>query len=206
MAAQIPLKDPIANAVALAKVTEDKRREVRDGHDGTWVAHPALVPVAQQIFNEGMPGPHQLSNLREDVAVTREMLLAAPGGTRTYAGLRHNVRVGIQYLHSWLQGLGCVPLYGLMEDAATAEIARTQVWQWLHHDAALDDGRVVTPALVRQVLHDEGTQVRESLSDSTSLRRFDDAVEIFERVATSDTLEEFLTLPAYNKLITYEGA
>ena len=203
MAAQIPLKDPQANEAALAKVRDDKLREVRDGHDGTWVAHPALVPIAQQIFNEGMPGPHQLSKLREDVTVTREMLLEAPGGSRTEAGLRQNVRVGIQYLNAWLQGMGCVPLYGLMEDAATSEISRTQVWQWLTHGAALADGRVVTLALVRQVMSEETSALRTQLQDADSLRRFDDAARIFERLATSDTLEDFLTLPAYETLVTY---
>jgi malate synthase len=203
MAAQIPLKDPAANEAALAKVQADKRREVADGHDGTWVAHPALVPVAQEIFNAGMPGPNQLSKLREDVQVSREMLLAAPDGTRTEAGLHQNIRVGIQYLHAWLQGLGCVPLYGLMEDAATAEISRTQVWQWLRHGAALDDGRVVTQALVRQIIAEEEAILRTSIADGVSRSRFDDAVEIFGRLATSETLDDFLTLPAYQKLLTY---
>ncbi len=203
MAAQIPLKDPQANEAALAKVREDKQREVTDGHDGTWVAHPALVPIALEVFSAGMPGPNQLSKLREEVTVSRDMLLAPPGGTRTEAGLRHNVRVGMQYLHAWLQGMGCVPLYGLMEDAATAEISRTQVWQWLRHGAALDDGRVVTLPLVRQVMSDEQGALRAQITDSSALRRFDDAAQIFERLATSDTLEDFLTLPAYEKLVSY---
>lgn len=203
MAAQIPLKDPVANETAIAKVQADKQREVGDGHDGTWVAHPALVPVAQKIFDAGMTGPNQLSRLREDVQVSRDMLLAAPEGTRSEAGLRQNVRVGIQYLHAWLQGLGCVPLYGLMEDAATAEISRTQVWQWIRHGATLDDGRTVNAALVRQVIADEQAPLRAAITDAGSRGRFDDAVDIFGRMATSDTLEDFLTLPAYQKLMTY---
>src|SRR5258705_9933715 len=173
MAAQIPLKDPQANEAALARVREDKLREVRDGHDGTWVAHPALVPIALEIFEAA--GPNQLAMLREDVTVTREDLLASPGGTRTEAGLRHNVRVGIQYLHAWLQGLGCVPLYGLMEDAATSEISRTQVWQWLRHGAALDDGRTVTLPLVQQIMTEELATLRAQIAEPESRRRFDDA-------------------------------
>lgn len=201
MAAQIPLKDPQANAAALAKVREDKLREMGDGHDGTWVAHPALVPVAQEVF--ASVAPNQLSKLREDVVVTAADLVAPPDGTRTESGLRHNVRVGIQYLHAWLRGSGCVPLYGLMEDAATSEISRAQVWQWLRHGAALDDGRTITLALVRQVMAEETATLRAQITDAADLKRFDDAARIFERMATSDTLEDFLTLPAYETLNTY---
>ena len=200
MAAQIPLKDPQANEAALAKVREDKQREVRDGHDGTWVAHPALVSVAREFFDA--VAPNQLAKLREDVVVTAADLVEAPDGTRTEAGLRHNVRVGIQYLHAWLQGSGCVPLYGLMEDAATSEISRTQVWQWLRHDATLDDGRTVSLPLVRQVMAEEQGVLRAQITDADSLRRFDAAAQIFERLATSEVLEDFLTLPAYDKLVT----
>ena len=161
MAAQIPIKDdPVANDAALAKVRADKVREVRAGHDGTWVAHPALVPIAKQIFDEGMPGPNQLSAGMNTPPVTEAMLLAPPPGTRTETGLRHNIRVGIQYIEAWLRGLGCVPIYNLMEDAATAEICRTQVWQWVHHRATLEDGRVVTPDLVRQLVDEELTRIR----------------------------------------------
>jgi len=199
MAAQIPLKDPAANAAALQKVRDDKLREVRDGHDGTWVAHPALVPIAQDIF--AAAAPNQLSKLREDVTVTAADLVAPPDGTRTEAGLRQNVRVGIQYLHAWLRGSGCVPLYGLMEDAATSEISRAQVWQWLRHGAVLDDGRPVTLALVRAVIAEETATLRAQITEADSLRRFDEAVAIFDRMATSDTLEDFLTLPAYQALI-----
>jgi malate synthase len=149
MAAQIPIKDnPEANARALDKVRADKLREVREGHDGTWVAHPALVPVAKQVFDDGMPGPNQLDRKRNDVSASAAALVEPPHGTRTDAGLRHNIRVGIQYLEAWLGGQGAVPIYNLMEDAATAEISRTQIWQWIKHRATLDDGRTVTKALV----------------------------------------------------------
>src|SRR5258708_15631667 len=140
MAAQIPIKDdPAANEAALEKVRADKLREVKAGHDGTWVAHPGLVPIAKDIFDAHMPGPNQLGVTRGDPAeVTREDLLQVPEGARTEAGLRHNIRVGIQYIESWLRGNGCVPLYHLMEDGATAEISRAQVCQWLYHKASVD--------------------------------------------------------------------
>ncbi|HEV3049240.1 MAG TPA: malate synthase A, partial [Longimicrobium sp.] len=156
MAAFIPIKgDPAANEGALAQVRADKLREVKNGHDGTWVAHPALVPLARSVFDTHMKGPHQLDNLRADVKVGEAELLAVPQGTRTEEGLRHNIRVGIQYMAAWLDGLGCVPLYNLMEDAATAEISRAQVWQWIHHGATLEDGRHVTRELFRKVLAEE---------------------------------------------------
>jgi malate synthase len=204
MAAQIPIKDdPEANAQALDKVRADKLREVREGHDGTWVAHPALVPVAKAVFDDGMPGPNQLDRLRDDVRVTAADLIEPPRGTRTDAGLRHNIRVGLQYLEAWLGGQGAVPIYNLMEDAATAEISRTQIWQWLHHRAALDDGRVVTRALVEQCIGEEFNRVRDEVGAARFDRgRFPAARALFERVALSDTLEEFLTLPAYDILVT----
>ncbi len=153
MAAQIPIKrDPAANAAAMAKVEADKRREVTDGHDGTWVAHPGLVGLAMAVFDAGMPAASQRERLRDDVRITAADLLSPPEGTRTMAGLRLNVNVGILYLAAWLDGMGCVPLYDLMEDAATAEISRCQVWQWLRHAADLDDGRTVTPALLSAVV------------------------------------------------------
>ena len=190
MAAQIPIKDdPEANANAMAKVRADKLREVREGHDGTWVAHPALVTIAKQVFDEGMPGPNQLHRLREDVVANAATLLEPPAGTRTENGLRHNIRVGVQYLEAWLGGQGSVPIYNLMEDAATAEISRTQIWQWITHGAALDDGRVVTRALVQQLIAEE------------SAGRLATARALFEAVATSDELEDFLTLPAYEILV-----
>ncbi len=202
MAAQIPIKDdPAANEAALAKVRADKLREVKDGHDGTWVAHPGLVSVAREVFDAHRDGPNQLARRRDDVYVTAADLLQVPTGTRTEAGLRHNVRVGIQYLEAWLKGLGCVPLYHLMEDAATAEISRTQVWQWVRHGAALDDGPAVTADLVRQLTAEElGRVAGEIGPDRFRAGRFDEATELFLRLATAPECEDFLTLPAYERL------
>src|SRR5437867_3931390 len=199
MAAQIPIKgDPAANAAALEKVRQDKLREVREGHDGTWVAHPALVPVAKEVFDDGMPGPNQLDRMREDVSASAAALVEPPRGTRTDEGLRHNIRVGIQYLEAWLGGQGAVPIYNLMEDAATAEISRTQIWQWIRHQATLDDGRTVTKALVEQCIGEEYDRVRREVGAARFDRgHFPEARKLFEEVATSDELQEFLTLPAY---------
>jgi malate synthase len=204
MAAQIPIKDnPEANARALDKVRADKLREVREGHDGTWVAHPALVPVAKDVFDEGMPGPNQLDRLREDVVASAGALIEPPRGTRTDQGLRHNIRVGIQYLEAWLGGQGAVPIYNLMEDAATAEISRTQIWQWIAHRAMLDDGRVVTRPLVLQCIGEEYERVRREVGAARFDRgHFPEARKLFEEVATSEELVDFLTLPAYEVLET----
>jgi malate synthase len=203
MAAQIPIKDnPEANARALDKVRADKLREVREGHDGTWVAHPALVPVAKDVFDEGMPGPNQLDRKRDDVSASAAALVEPPHGTRTDAGLRHNIRVGIQYLEAWLGGQGAVPIYNLMEDAATAEISRTQIWQWIKHRATLDDGRTVTKALVEQCVGEEYAHVRDEVGAARFDRgHFPEARTLFEQVATSDDLQDFLTLPAYEILV-----
>lgn len=203
MAAQIPIKtDPEANRAALDKVRADKLREVTDGHDGTWVAHPGLVPVARDIFDAHMTGPNQLHVLREDVVVTAEDLLRAPSGTRSLAGLRHNIRVGVQYLEAWLRGLGCVPLYNLMEDAATAEISRAQVWQWVRHGAALDSGEIVTKDLVRRITKEEMDTLRGVLGDARwTGGRFEEACRLFEDLATAEELADFLTVPAYEMLI-----
>jgi malate synthase len=202
MAAQIPVKnDPAANEAAFAKVRADKEREAGDGHDGTWVAHPDLVPVAMEVFDRLMPGPNQLAKKREDVSVTRDQLLEVHPGVRTEAGLRENIRVGVQYIEAWLRGRGAVPLYNLMEDAATAEISRAQVWQWLYHGADLDDGRIVTPALFRQVMDDEMKRVRESVGPQVyDAGRFSEAVKLFADMSLAKEFEEFLTLPAYRLL------
>src|SRR5213592_301730 len=202
MAAQIPIKrDPALNAKALEKVRADKLREVRQGHDGTWVAHPALVPVAKQVFDQGMPGPNQLERLREDVQVTAANLLEPPRGTRTEAGLRLNIRVAIRYLEAWLNGQGCVPIYDLMEDAATAEISRAQVWQWLRHDARLQSGRPVTATLLQQTLSELVETLPERVGvDPGGGGRFELAARIFEQVATAAEFPEFLTLVAYDYL------
>jgi malate synthase len=203
MAAQIPIKDdPEANERAMEKVRADKLREVREGHDGTWVAHPALVPIAKPIFDQGMPDPNQLHRLRDDVATSAAALVEPPSGTRTEAGLRHNIRVGIQYLEAWLGGQGAVPIYNLMEDAATAEISRTQIWQWLKHGAALDDGRMVTRRMVDGLVAEEFVRVRQEVGAQRFERgRFDEARSLFVEVATADELQEFLTIPAYEILL-----
>jgi malate synthase len=203
MAAQIPIKsDPEANRVALDKVRADKLREVRDGHDGTWVAHPGLVPVAREAFENEMGGrPNQLHLLREDVRVGEEDLLRLPTGPRTEKGLRWNIRVGILYLEAWLRGTGCVPLYHLMEDAATAEISRAQVWQWLRHSAVLDDGRPVSRELVERVVAEEMGSIREEVGpDRFDGGRFDDARELFSGLCYEEAMEEFLTSYAHDTL------
>jgi len=202
MAAQIPIKnDEARNAAALDKVRADKLREVRDGHDGTWVAHPGLVPVAREVFEAHMKGPNQIGRLREDVRVSAADLLRVPEGTRTEEGLRLNVRVGIQYIESWLRGQGCVPLYSLMEDAATAEISRAQVWQWIHHGASLEDGRRVTADLLRTVIDDEMKRIEGEVgSDRFRGGRFAEARALFEWISTNPALQTFLTLPAYEAL------
>ena len=184
MAAQVPIKnDPVANEQALEKVRQDKLREVKAGHDGTWVAHPGLVGIAKDIFDEHMKGPNQISVKREEVHITAKDLLEVPPGTITEAGLRINIDVGLQYLEAWLRGVGCVPIYNLMEDAATAEICRAQVWQWVKHGAKLDDGRTVTADLVTK-LTDEQAKPGQ-------------ATTLFKQMMTSGDFQEFLTLGAY---------
>ncbi len=208
MAAYIPVKDdPAANDRALAQVRADKLREVRDGHDGTWVAHPGLVPIAKAVFDDAMKTPNQIHVKREDVHVQERDLLAVPEGTRTEEGLRHNLRVGVQYLEAWFRGSGCVPLYNLMEDAATAEISRAQVWQWIHHGAALSDGRRITPALFRRLLDEEMQRIRTEVGERRfESGKFGQARELFERLSTAAQFEEFLTLPAYDVLVGDVGA
>ena len=203
MAAQIPIKDdPIANESALAKVRADKLREVKDGHDGTWVAHPGLVPVALAVFDEHMPESSQIQRKRADLSIVRNDLLCVPEGTRTEAGLRHNVRVGVRYIEAWLRGSGCVPIYHLMEDAATAEISRAQVWQWLHFQSLLDDGSAVTGERVGRIIEEEMRRVREEIGNERFERgRFADARALFASLSMSETFEEFLTLPAYELLL-----
>jgi malate synthase len=203
MAAQIPIKnDPEANALALKKVRDDKLREVGDGHDGTWVAHPGLVPIAMEVFNEGMPGPNQLDRLREDVHVAAADLLTVPDGPITEAGLRININVGLRYLESWLRGSGCVPIFNLMEDAATCEISRTQIWQWIRHPrGVLDDGRKITVELFRSMMDEELSRIRADIgAGAYDEGKFPLARTIFDQVTTSPAFVEFLTLPAYDYL------
>jgi malate synthase len=190
MAAQIPIKDDAAaNEAALARVRADKEREARDGHDGTWVAHPGLVALAKGVFDAHVKGKNQLGVLREDVHVTREDLLRVPEGTRTEEGLRHNVRVGVRYLEAWLRGQGCVPLFNLMEDAATAEISRAQVWQQVRHG-------LVSAERLDQVMREE--------LPATSEGRFDEARALFRALSTAAEFEPFLTVPAYQRLLATE--
>jgi malate synthase len=191
MAAQIPIKNDLAaNEKALEKVRQDKLREVTAGHDGTWVAHPGLVPIAKEVFDRHMKEANQISRQRDDVQVKANDLLAVTEGKITEEGLRWNIDVGLQYLESWLRGSGCVPIYNLMEDAATAEICRSQVWQWVKHGATLADGRPVTQDMVRQVIGEQKNKLKGS--------RMADAAEIFERMMTSKDFAEFLTLVAYD--------
>src|SRR5437868_14658163 len=180
MAAQIPVKnDPKANEEAMAKVRADKEREAGDGHDGTWVAHPGLVPIAREVFDRIMPTPNQIARKREEVSVTAADLLAVPRGTITEPGLRQNINVAIGYIEAWLRGSGCVPLYHLMEDAATAEISRAQIWQWIRHGAKLDDGRVVDVALCGAVLDEELAKLRAGADDGA---RYEDAAALFREL------------------------
>ena len=193
MAAQIPVKgDPVANDAAFAKVRADKQREALAGHDGTWVAHPDLVPVARAVFDRLAPEPNQLGRLREDVALTRDDLLRIHDGPRTEAGLRENIRVGIGYIEAWLSGRGAVPLYNLMEDAATAEICRTQIWQWLQLEARLADGRIVAPELVETLIAGEAAGL--------SGARLAEAAGLFRELVLAEDCAEFLTLGAYERL------
>lgn len=203
MAAQIPIKhDAARHAEALAKVRADKEREARDGHDGTWVAHPGLVPIARAVFDELMPGPNQIDRAPAPGHVGRDELLQVHDGPRTEAGLRHNVRVGVQYLESWLRGAGCVPLYDLMEDAATAEICRAQVWQWLTHGAELEGSGPLIRAHFDAVVAEEIAALRASLGPAHfDGGRFAEARELFVALATAPEFAEFLTLPAYERLI-----
>lgn len=196
MSAFIPVKnDEAANEKALAAVRADKEREAGDGHDGTWVAHPALVAVAKQVFDRLMPHKNQLDKPVETVSFTQEDLLRVPEGTITEAGLRNNVSVSIQYLASWISGVGCVPIFNLMEDAATAEIARSQVWQWVHHKAQLADGRTITLALVNATIQEEMEKVK-----GTGDLPYEDAAALFLSLVEPANFCEFLTLPGYQKI------
>ena len=201
MAAQIPIKgDPEANERATSAVRADKLREVRDGHDGTWVAHPALVPIAKAVFDEHMPQANQVEEQRPHLVITEQDLLSVPVGAITEAGLRVNAEVGLRYLAAWLNGTGCVPINDLMEDAATAEISRAQLWQWIRHGAALQDGRPVTVELFRGVLAGVLDELRLELGEGYTGSAFPEAADLFDDLVTDPHFHEFLTLPAYERI------
>ena len=203
MAAQIPIKnDAQANEEAMARVRADKKREATDGHDGTWVAHPGLVAVALEEFDRVMIGPNQIDRKREDVQVTAADLLAVPDGTITEAGLRTNISVSLQYMESWFRGSGCVPINNLMEDAATVEISRSQIWQWIRHPRGiLADGRKVTVELFRQMAAEELQKIKEMVgAQAFASRKFGKAAQLLDNIIISEQFVEFLTLPAYGYL------
>jgi malate synthase len=205
MAAFIPSRrDPEVNATALEKVRQDKQREAGDGFDGSWVAHPDLVPVATEVFDKALGDrPNQLDKLREDVQVTADQLLdvKATPGEITEQGLRNNVDVGIRYIESWLRGVGAAGINNLMEDVATAEISRSQIWQWVHNSVSLSSGQQVDANLVRQVADEELAGLRNTMGEqSYDAGRFKEAREVFEQVALADEFVDFLTLPAYDLL------
>jgi malate synthase len=203
MAAQIPVKnDEAANEAAFAKVRADKEREVRDGYDGTWVAHPDLVPVAKDVFDRMMEGKNQTARVRQHVRVLRDDLLKVHHGTKTEEGFRLNIRVGVQYIEAWVRGRGAVPIYNLMEDAATAEISRAQIWQWIRYEAELEGGIVVTPKFFERALGEEMERVKEEIgADGYASGRFPEAIALFRDISLSDEFVDFLTIPAYRLIV-----
>ena len=202
MAAQIPIKeDPERNKIAIEKVRQDKLREAKAGHDGTWVAHPGLVPIAKEVFDEYMPQANQMDNMRNDVYVSANDLIAVPEGTITEEGLRMNINVGILYIESWLRGVGAAAIYHLMEDAATAEISRTQVWQWIKNNTQLDDGRFITFDLCNELIGEELKKIQLYVGEEAyKAGRFREAVQIFTELIEKDEFIEFLTISSYNFL------
>jgi malate synthase len=202
MAAQIPIKNnPETNNAAIEKVRLDKMREVKNGHDGTWVAHPGLVSVAMEIFNEHMPTPNQIHIERADLNITEEDLVETPKGTVTEVGIRKNMNVGILYLESWLRGNGAVALYNLMEDAATAEISRTQLWQWLKNEVVLDNGKQFNIELYQEIFEEEVKKIIDHIGEQNLPKtKFKLAIELFEKLILTTDFEEFLTTSAYQYL------
>jgi malate synthase len=202
MSAFIPIKnDKKANDAVMAAVKADKEREASDGHDGTWVAHPGLIPTAMEVFDRLMPGLNQVANKRDDVEVKAADLLAVPEGTITEHGLRNNIAVALHYISAWLGGNGCVPIFNLMEDAATAEISRTQIWQWLKHEVKLNDGRVITPELFLECFGDECASIRLELGEDVYCeKQYDEAAELLKTLVEEDEISDFLTTSAYEKL------
>jgi malate synthase len=206
MAAQIPIKnDPAANEEAMGRVRADKKREAADGHDGTWVAHPGLVEIARSEFDAVMKEANQIARKRQDVHVTAADLIKVPEGTKTEAGLRQNVAVGIGYVEAWLRGIGCVPLFNLMEDAATAEISRAQVWQWVRHGQTLNDGRLISRELVREIVREELDKVKAEMGEEAYGKgRHEDAAQLLIDLVEQPQFCEFLTLPAYDRIVAEE--
>jgi malate synthase len=208
MSALIPIKsDPVANEKAIAGVRADKEREATDGHDGTWVAHPGLVPIALEVFDRIMPQPNQISKQLPDYTCTADDLLQVPTGSITEAGLKQNVAVGLGYVEAWLRGIGCVPLFNLMEDAATAEISRAQLWQWVHHGAKLTDGphagNPITVELVEKTIADELATTRSKVDDQR-YDAYERAAKLMRKLIESPTFPEFLTVPAYQEVLEHE--
>jgi len=205
MAAFIPIKsDPVANEKAISQVRADKEREAGDGHDGTWVAHPGLVPVAAEIFDRLMPGANQIHKKIEDFHATAADLLQVPAGEITEAGVQQNIAVGLGYLEAWLRGTGCVPLFNLMEDAATAEISRAQLWQWIHHRARMKDGRTVDLALCDRLIQEELEKAKKS-GDAARSAAYEKSAQLMCDLIRSPRFVEFLTVPAYQRLLSDEG-
>lgn len=203
MAAQIPIKrDAAENDVAMGKVRADKEREVLDGHDGTWVAHPGMVSLATEIFDQHMPGKNQIERQRNDVHVSAEDLLQVVKGKITEEGLRSNISVGVQYMAAWLNGNGCVPLYDLMEDAATAEISRAQVWQWVHHETGvLEDGRPISYALFKEIMREEIDKIQQEVGkEAFAVGKYREAARLMDTITKQDEFASFLTLGAYQEI------
>jgi malate synthase len=203
MAAQIPIKNnEEANKAAMDKVIADKTREATDGHDGTWVAHPGLVPIAKEIFEKNISGPNQINKQRDDVNVgAKDLLDFNPTSPITESGLRQNISIGIQYIGAWLAGTGCVPIFNLMEDAATAEISRAQIWNWIRSPhGVLESGEDITPELFLKVLPEELEKIKVELASSPIKGQYDKAAEIFKELTLSEDFVDFLTLPAYEEI------
>ncbi len=202
MAAFIPIKnDPVANEKAIAQVRADKEREAGDGNDGTWVAHPGLVPVATEIFDRWMPGPNQIDKKLKDFHATAADLLQVPSGSITEAGLRQNIAVGLGYLEAWLRGTGCVPLFNLMEDAATAEISRAQLWQWIHQNSHLEDGRKIDMGLCEQIIDEELKKAKQS-GDPVRVAAYEKSAQLMRDLIRAPQFVEFLTVPAYQRILS----
>ena len=202
MAAQIPIKnDDKANQRAMKMVQLDKEREASAGHDGTWIAHPGLSDIALSAFNKEMPNDNQIQRKMEAPNITAEDLLKVPNGNITINGLRQNIKVGLQYIEAWLCGNGCVPLYNLMEDAATAEISRAQLWQWIRHDCKLSSGETINSNYCIKILDEELVAIKEEVGDKRfSSGKFALASKLFKSMITSEKFDEFLTLPAYQHI------